>query len=267
LGLSETRIGRFLADHPRRQAVISTKVGRRLVDDEGAVDGVDGFYGAPRKRRVRDYSRDGVLRSVEDSCTRLGVDSVDILLIHDPDDHWPEAVGEAYPALAELRAAGAVGAIGVGMNQAAMLERFVAETDIDVVLVAGRYTLLDHRAARLLAACAQRGVAVLAGGVFNSGVLADPRGAARFDYAVAGPAMVSAVGRIERRCRQHGTSLVPAALQYPLRHPAVRAVVVGARTPAEVRADCVGLGRTVPDGLWDDLVADGLITDPAAPAR
>ena len=174
VGLSEQRIGMFLAG--RNEFALSTKVGRRLVPAAGDVEGVDGFYGTPKLARVRDYSRDGVLATLEDSMRRLGTDRVDIALIHDPDDHAEEALDGAYAALDGLRAEGTIRAVGVGMNQAPLLEWFVERADLDCVLVAGRYSLLDTRAAdSLFPACRRRGVAVLAAGVFNSGILADPR--------------------------------------------------------------------------------------------
>jgi len=254
VGLSETRLGRFLAGRPRDDFVVGTKVGRVLVPTTKPVDGAEAFYGTPALTRVRDYSADGVRRSLEGSLGRLGLDRVDLLLIHDPDEHWEQAVSEAYPALAALRSEGAVGAIGVGMNQAAMLERFVRETDVDVVLVAGRYSLLDRRAATsLLPACAERGVGVLVGGVFNSGILAAPDVNAHFDYAPAPAAVQDAVRKLQERCRSAGVALTAAALQFPLRHPAVDAIVVGARSAAEVRANWEALQCPIPESLWSDL--------------
>jgi len=171
-GLSERRIGEFLTGRPRDEFVVCTKVGRLLVPATGDVEGAEGFYGTPPLTRVRDYSRDGVLRSLEDSLRRLGLDRVDIALIHDPDDFLSQAADGAYPALAELRAQGVVTAIGVGMNSAAPLTWLVERCDVDCVLVAGRYTLLDDSAATsLFPLCLRRGVAVLASGVFNSGIL------------------------------------------------------------------------------------------------
>jgi D-threo-aldose 1-dehydrogenase len=172
-GLSERRVGEFLAGRPRDEFVVATKVGRRLVPAAGDVQGAEGFYGTPPLTRIRDYSRDGVRRSLEESLGRLGLDRVDIALIHDPDDFLRQAADAAYPALAELRSQGAVRAVGAGMNSATALTWLVERCDLDCVLVAGRYTLLDDAAAdRLFPLCLRRGVAVLAGGVFNSGILA-----------------------------------------------------------------------------------------------
>jgi D-threo-aldose 1-dehydrogenase len=268
VGLSEQRLGRFLAGRPRDQYVLCTKVGRLLVPSGGDAEGTDGFYGTPRLTRVRDYSRDGVLASLEDSLGRLGTDHIDIALIHDPDDYGTQALDEAYPALAGLRAEGVIGAVGLGMNQTEMLEWFLPRADLDCVLVAGRYTLLDTRAAAsLLPQCARRGVAVLAGGVFNSGVLADPRPGATYDYRPAPPELVDRARRIGAACARRGIPLGAAALRFTLRHPAVTAAVVGARRPEEIREDAGYLSASLPgalfDELFEELVEDGLVTDPA----
>jgi D-threo-aldose 1-dehydrogenase len=272
VGLSEQRLGRFLAGRPRDQYVLCTKVGRLLVPSGGDVEGTDGFYGTPRLTRVRDYSRDGVLASLEDSLGRLGTDHIDIALIHDPDDYRTQALDEAYPALAGLHAEGVIGAVGLGMNQTEMLEWFLPRADLDCVLVAGRYTLLDTRAAAsLLPECARRGVAVLAGGVFNSGVLADPRPGATYDYRPAPPELVDRARRIGAACARRGIPLGAAALRFTLRHPAVTAAVVGARRPEEIREDAGYLSASLPgalfDELFEELVEDGLVTDPAGGTR
>lgn len=259
VGLSECRIGDFLAGHPRAEFTVCTKVGRRLVaaTGPGPTDGVHEFYGTPALRRVRDYSADGALRSLEDSLRRLRLDRVDIALIHDPDDHLPETLDGAYPALARLRADGTVGAIGVGVNSAALAEWLVSRCDLDCVLVAGRYTLLDESAApSLLPLCRSRGVAVLAAAVFNGGILADPADGARFDYVPAEPGVLARARRIAEICARYDVPLAAAALRYVLRHPAITAAVVGARTPAEIRADAGYLGLPIPDALWADLGLD-----------
>jgi D-threo-aldose 1-dehydrogenase len=253
-GLSEQRTGAFLAGQPRDEFVVSTKVGRLLVPAAGDTEGVEGFYGTPPLRRIRDYSRDGVLRSLEESLRRLGLDRVDIALIHDPDDFMDQAADSAYPALAELRAQGAVGAIGAGMNSAAALTWLVERCDLDCVLVAGRYTLLDDSAAQsLLPLCQRRGVAVLAAGVFNSGILAGPGEGATYDYAPAPPATLARVRRMRDACARHGVPLAAAALQFALRHPAVTAAVVGARTAEEISTDVGYLSTPIPDALWAEL--------------
>jgi D-threo-aldose 1-dehydrogenase len=220
----------------------------------GDTEGVEGFYGAPPLRRIRDYSRDGVLHSLEESLRRLGLDRVDIALIHDPDDFMIATLDEAYPALAELRAQGVVTAIGAGMNSATKLTWLAERCDFDCVLAAGRYTLLDDSAAeRLFPLCQRRGMAVLAGGVFNSGILAGPGDGATYDYAPAPAAVAARARRMRDACARYGVPLAAAALQFTLRHPAVTAAVVGARTSEEITADVSYLLTPIPDALWAEL--------------
>ncbi|MFF7245759.1 aldo/keto reductase [Embleya sp. NPDC008237] len=255
VGLAETRLGAALRGRPRSAYTISTKVGRLLVDDPAAPTAADGFVDTPRRRRVRDYSADGVRRSLESSLERLGLDRIDIALVHDPDEHWEQAAHEAVPALVALREQGVVGAIGVGMNQSAMLDRFVAETDVDCVLLAGRYTLLDHSGRALLDHCAKRGVSVLAGGVYNSGLLADPRPGAHFDYAPADADLLARALRLQAICARYDVPLRAAAIGFAAAHPAVATVLVGARSPEEA-ADAVTMGEwNVPAALWAELAA------------
>jgi D-threo-aldose 1-dehydrogenase len=261
LGLAERRLGRLLAGVPRDRFVVSTKVGRLVRPlAPGETADPEGFADSPPARRVWDLSGDGVRRSLEESLERLGLDRVDILLLHDPDDHEREAYEQALPALIGLRDQGVVTAIGAGMNQAEMLTRFVRDRDIDVVLVAGRYSLLDQRAlAELLPTCAARGTAVVVGGVFNSGLLADPRPGATFDYAPAPPELVDRAARLAEVCARHGTPLRAAALAFPFGHPAVTSVLVGARSAAEVQDAVACFEWPVPGELWADLVATGLL--------
>jgi D-threo-aldose 1-dehydrogenase len=263
LGLAERRLGRVLAGRPRDSFVLSTKVGRLVRPlAPGETADPEGFADTPPARRVWDLSRDGVRRSLEESLERLGLDQVDIVLLHDPDEHEREAYEQAFPALAELRDQGVVRAIGAGMNQAEMLTRFVRDLDLDVVLVAGRYSLLDQRAlAELLPTCAARGTAVVVGGVFNSGLLADPRPGATFDYAPAAPELVDRAVRLAEVCASHGVPLRAAALAFPFGHPAVTSVLVGARSAGEVEEAVACFERPVPDGLWAELVAAGLLPD------
>lgn len=263
VGLSEQRIGRFLAGRPRAEFVLSTKVGRRLEPAAGDVEGAEEFYGTPSLTRVWDYSRDGVLATLEDSLRRLNTDRVDIVLIHDPDDHAEAALDGAYAALDQLRSEGTVSAVGVGMNQAPLLEWFVERADLDCVLVAGRYSLLDTSAAdSLFPACQRRGVTVLAAGVFNSGILANPRPGATYDYAAAPAALVERAQQIRAVCASHEVPIGAAALAFALRHPAVTAVVVGARSAGEITEDVEYLATAVPGDLFPELAAEGLI--PAA---
>lgn len=262
-GLSEERLGRFLARYPRHDYVLSTKVGRLLVARDGPVSEIpdaDGFFGTPNRVRVRDYSRGGVLRSMEDSLRRLGLDRIDILYVHDPDEHEEQALREAYPALAALRAEGAIRAIGVGMNTTRIPARFVRETDVDCVLIAGRYTLLDARAGMdLLPLCADRGVDVVGAGVFNSGLLADPEPGTPFDYAAAPPELVDRAQRIAAACARHGVSLAAAALAFSRSHPAVGTVLLGMRSADEVRQNIAAAAQPVPFPLWQDLAHAGLL--------
>jgi D-threo-aldose 1-dehydrogenase len=263
--MSELRLGAFLGARPRADYVLSTKVGRLLVPPAGQADGAEGFYGTPRLTRVRDYSADGVRSSLESSLQRLGLDRIDLALIHDPDDHAPDALEGAYPALAQLRSAGVIGAIGIGMNQAELLEWFLPRTDLDCVLIAGRYSLLDTTAGpRLLPECQRRGVAVLAGGVFNSGILASPGPGAMYDYRPASAELIGRAQRIRAVCARHELPIGAVALQFTLRHPAVTAAIVGARSPAEIGEDASYLGMQVPDSVFDELADSGLI--PAAAA-
>jgi D-threo-aldose 1-dehydrogenase len=257
LGLSERRLGDALRHRPRADYAISTKVGRLLEPADAAPSGdrdTEGFAVPARHVRRWDFSADGVRRSLESSLGRLGLDRVDIALIHDPDDHGEQAFREAYPALEQLRAQGAVRAIGVGMNQTAMLTRFVTDTDIDVVLVAGRYTLLDRSAAdALLPAALRRGISVIAGGVFNSGVLASPVPGSTYDYQAAPDELIGRARRLERDCAGFGVPLRAAAARFPLTHPAVASVLIGARNGAEI-SDAIRLrALDIPAALWHFL--------------
>ncbi|MDN3351892.1 aldo/keto reductase [Actinomadura sp. DC4] len=232
--------------------VISTKVGRMLVPlQPGEPAERSEFADAPPFRRVWDWSAEGILRSLSESLERLGTDRVDIVFMHDPDDHEEEVYAAAYPALAALREQGVIGAIGAGMNQSAMLTRFVERLDLDVVLCAGRYTLLDRSALEdLLPACERRGTSVVVGGVYNSGLLA---GGTTYDYRPAPPDLLARVARLEEICAGHGVPLRAAALRFPLRHPAVASVVTGCRSAAEVDDNADLFERDIPDALWDEL--------------
>ncbi|HEY8631748.1 MAG TPA: aldo/keto reductase, partial [Candidatus Limnocylindrales bacterium] len=265
-----------LAGRPRGDFVLSTKVGRlvRPIDsippgadiDPQALDGrEDAYYTRTEAvRLVFDYSADGVRRSIEESLERLGLDRVDIALIHDPDDHWAEAIGRAYPALARMRDEGVIRAIGAGMNQSAMLARFAREGDFDVFLLAGRYTLLDQEAlAELLPLCEERGIGVLVGGVMNSGVLADPRPGSRFNYQPAPAAVVERARRLAAICERHEVPLRAAAIQFPLAHPAVRSLIAGVRRIDHLDEYPELMRRPIPDDLWAELKAEGLIAPDA----
>lgn len=258
-GRSEERVGAALADRPRAAYVLSTKVGRLL--RAGGKAGQE-FWAAPPPGVAPhlDYSHDGVLRSVEDSLRRLGLDRVDVLHLHDPEEHFAEAVDGGYRALARLREQGMIGAVSVGTTRVDRLADFAGAGQFDCFLIAGRYTLLDQSALpRALPMCAERGIAVLAAGVFNSGLLADPRPGARFDYAPAAADLLDRALAIRAVCDRHGVPLAAAALQFPFGHPAVTAVVVGARTPSEVDAAVAGLRQPIPAQLWTELKAEHLL--------
>ncbi|MER5924082.1 aldo/keto reductase [Streptomyces mirabilis] len=267
IGLSERRLGTALRDRPRAEYTLSTKVGRLLEPtgaDAGGDDLADGFAVPATHRRVWDFSAEGVRRGIEASLERLGLDRVDIVYLHDPDDHAEQAFHEGYPALERLRSEGVVGAIGAGMNQAEMLTRFVRDTDVDVVLCAGRYTLLDHDAlTELLPAAQERGTSVVIGGAFNSGLLADPRPGATYNYATAPAELLDRALRLKEIAERHGTTLRAAALAFPAAHPAVASVLAGARSAHEVR-DCVEQFTTqVPEDFWRELREAKLLPEDA----
>ena len=268
LGLSERRLGLALAGRPRGEYVLSTKVGRRLepLSPSGQLDD-EGFDVEATHRRVWDFSRDGVMRSLEESLRRLGVDAVDIVYLHDPDEHRREVLDSAYPALEELRGQGVVSAIGAGMNQTEMLADFARHTDMDVLMLAGRYTLLEQSALDdLLPVCQRRGIAIVAAGVFNSGLLAQriPQDGARYNYEDAPEALMLRARRMAEICERHGTSLPAAALAFPLAHPAVVSVCVGARSPEQIERNIDLYRSGVPETVWSELQEQGLLR-PDAP--
>ncbi|WP_051179713.1 aldo/keto reductase [Nocardia concava] len=253
-GLGEERLRPFLRGRERADYWVCTKVGRLLRDDPLAVDGTDGFYGTPKRSRRRDYSAMGVRRSLADSLARLGLDHVDMLLVHDPEDHLEQALRSAVPEMVRMREQGLTAGIGVGVNTVETALRFVREAPIDCVLIAGRYTLLDRRAeAELLPECARRGISVLAGGVLNSGILADPLSRTTFDYHAAESQVLARAHAMAAVCADYGIPLRAAALQFPRRHSAVTATVLGAGTAAEIADSLDMLNTTVPDQLWHDL--------------
>ncbi|MFD4643891.1 aldo/keto reductase [Lentzea sp. NPDC058436] len=262
LGLSERRIGEALRGKPRDEYVLSTKIGRVLEPFDGSGFDDQGFAVPRNFRRVRDYSADGVKRSLESSLERLGTDRVEIVYIHDPDDYWDVAFSEAYPALESLRSQGVVGAIGVGMNQWEMPERFVRETDIDVVMLAGRYTLLEQPSLpSFFSACVERGVSVVACGVFNSGLLSKPVVAAdaKYNYEDAPAELVVRARDIAAVCERHGVTLPEVAIQFALGHPAVVSVVIGSRNAGQMTSNAAYFSASIPDGLWEELKSSGLL--------
>jgi len=275
-GLAEARIGTALRRTGRDRIVLSTKVGRLMSPSGGPFESRRFAGGLPFRARY-DYGYDGTMRSLEHSLLRLGTDRVEIALIHDVDvwTHGPdaiegrfaEAMDGAYRALDRLRADGTVRAIGIGVNEASMCARFARAGDFDAMLLAGRYSLLEQGALDdFLPVAADKGIAVLMGGVFNTGILAT--GAvegAMYNYKPAAPEILERVRRIEAVCRAHGTELATAAARFPLGHPAVASVVLGAVTPDEVARNVAAFDRPVPEGLWRDLVTEGMLRADAPP--
>lgn len=267
-GLSETRLGEFLADVPG-PAIVSSKVGRSLVPGWPQFD--TGFVDAAPFTPVFDYSRDAVLSQVDESLKRLRRDRLDILFVHDigrlthGEAHkarFREARDGAFPALVDLKAKGTVKAIGIGVNEIAVCLETLAEVDLDIILLAGRYTLLEQGALdTLLPLCAERGVQVVIGGPFNSGVLA---GGSHYDYGAVPPAIAGRVEAIGKVCATYAVPLAAAALQFPLAHPAVRSVIPGARTAAEATANIGHMAHPVPGDFWAELKARNLLR-PDAP--
>ena len=264
-GLAERRFGAFLRQQKRDSYVISTKVDRLLRAPDGAAAKDDHYKGTQAERPVFDFSHDGVMRSVEESLNRLGLDRVDVLLVHDPDDHYDAAVAGAFRALQRLRSDGTVKAIGAGMNQSEMPVRFAEAVPVDCFLLAGRYTLLDQGALdALFPLCQARGIGILLGGIYNSGILANPHTTPKFNYQDADAALAARALALAALCRRHGTELKATALQFGMAHPAVTVAVMGARNAAEV-ADNIAMSETaVPQAFWQELRAQGLV-DARAP--
>jgi D-threo-aldose 1-dehydrogenase len=273
LGLAEHRLGACLRRIDRRGVVLSTKVGRLMRPlAGGTVTGPSS--GAAAFEVAFDYSYDGTLRSLEHSLQRLGTNAADIVLIHDVNRRWQgdlveqryaEAMRGAYRALHDLRAQGAIKAIGVGVNDWSMLLRFAADGDFDCFMLAGRYTLLDHTALdAFMPDCERRGIAVLMAAPFNSGILATgAKPGATFFYTAAEPRIVERTRRIEAVCARHDVSLAAAALQFPLGHPAVASVIPGPVTPEEVRLNVEAICHPIPAALWQELKAEQLIREDA----
>ena len=273
-GLAEQRLGAVLREQKRDDFAVSTKVGRWMNPRKPRGTG-SGYAGGLPHQALVDYSYDGTLRSYEQSLLRLGLDRIDIILIHDVDAHthgkdgvdarFAEAMDGAYRALARLRDEGEVKAIGVGVNEAEICARFARAGDFDCMLLAGRYTLLEQRSLEdFLPLAQEKGIGILMGGVFNSGILAT--GAipgAKFDYRDAPEAVLERVRAIEAICARHKVPLAVAALRFPLGHAAVSSVVLGAVTPGEVARNVAALNMPVPAQMWLDLVAAGLLRSDA----
>lgn len=271
-GLSEHRVGAFLLDHKDPEVVVSSKVGRTLTPAPHGSFDPGAWADVPPMKADFDYSYDGVMLQVEQILQRMMRARIDILFLHDVDwythaDQQPrrfrEALQGAIPALLNLREQGVVSAIGAGVNNVDVLEACLEAFDLDCLLVAGRYTLLDHDASRgLMDECARRGVAVVAGGVFNSGVLATgPVSGAKFNYAEADPEVLARAQRLLEECEAFGVPLAAAAIQFAGAHPAVASVCLGARTLGQQRSNYEYASWAIPPGLWDALRAQGLISD------
>lgn len=267
LGLSERRLGAFLQTKPRDEFVLSTKVGRLLrtnPDGDGGLDLAHDFHVRTDLRRVWDFSADGIRASLDESRERLGLDRVDILYLHDPERHDLDlAIAEALPALVDLRNDGEVAAVGVGSMVTDALTASVNAADLDLIMLAGRYTLLEQPAAvDVLPACHARGTGVVAASVFNSGLLAkaQPRREGRYEYGALPDELWQKLQRIVEICDAHGVPLPAAAVQFPLRDPAVRSVVVGGSTPDQLRSNAAYMQQDLPDVLWADLAGAGVLT-------
>ncbi len=268
-GRSETRLGGVLRELPRDEFVLCTKVGRLLRADAPPNPQLQRraiYRDVPPVQPLFDFSEGGVLRSVEESLERLGMDRIDVLHIHDPDEHPEEALAGAYQALAGLRGKGTIRAIGAGMNQAELPARLARAADFDCFLLAGRYTLLDHDSAlpELLPVCLEKNIALIIGGVYNSGILAHPRPGATFNYYPAEPHWVERAQRLQAICDRHQVPLMAAAIQFPLGHPAVATVLTGVRSVAELDENLEMFRWEIPADLWRELRAEGLL-HPDAP--
>ncbi len=267
-GRSERYYAAGLAGADRSGYVLSTKVGR-VLNPVDAAPGQDVFRNLPQMEVAFDFSRDGTLRSFEDSLRRLELDRIDIVLIHDPDDFHEQAVSEAFPALAELRSQGVIGAIGAGMNFCEPLAQFAREADFDCFLLAGRYTLLDHSGLDdLLPLCEERGISIVLGGPYNSGVLASDLGQdTTYFYKATPPDVLEMAQRVKAVCDRHDVPLKAAALQFGLLHPAVAATVPGAVSADEVQENFDMVGYPIPDDLWAELKHEGLLPENAPTGR
>ena len=266
LGLSERRLGAFLRTKPRDEFVLSTKVGRLLrpdPDDDGGLDLANDFHVRTELRRVWDFSEAGIHASAAESLERLGLDRIDVLYLHDPERHDLDlALAEALPALVALREEGGVAAVGVGSMVSSALTAAVTTADLDIIMIAGRYTLLEQPAsADTLPACHATGTAAVAASVFNSGLLARavPEREGRYEYGQLPEQLWQRLSRIHEICDAHDVLLPTAAVQFPLRDTAVRSVVVGASRAEQLRQNAEWMATTIPAAFWDDLAADGLI--------
>ncbi len=267
LGLSERRLGAFLQTKPRDEFIVSTKAGRLIrpnPDDDGGLDLDNAFHVRTDVRRELAYDGDGVRASLAESLERMGLDRIDVLYLHDPErsGHLDQAIAEAYPAMQELRAEGLVSAVGIGSMVSDALARSVREADLDVIMIAGRYTLLEQPAAsEVLPACHARDTAVVAASVFNSGLLATavPSRDSRYEYGAVPDDIWERVTRIAAICDRHGVPLPAAALQFPFQDSATASVIVGTARAEQIRQNLDLVTAPIPAALWNELRAEGLI--------
>ncbi len=262
-GKSERYFGSALSAFDRDRFTLSSKVGR--VINHNFSGPLDLYAEDPPFDMVFDFSYNGIRRSIDETLARTGLDRLDIVLIHDPDDHWEQAIGEAYPTLAELRSQGVIGAIGAGMNEWEMPARFAREGDFDCFLIAGRYTLLDHSALDvLLPLCEEKQISVILGGPYNSGVLASDLGpSTTYFYERTPPEVLETAKEIKAVCDRHDVPLKAAALQFGLAHPAVAATIPGPRNQEEVEENIAMVRYEIPADLWSELKSEGLIPEEA----
>ncbi|MGI8563098.1 MAG: aldo/keto reductase [Candidatus Dormibacter sp.] len=268
LGLSELRVGHFLATKPRDQFIVSTKVGRLLRPNPeglGRLDAANDFAVPADLKRVWDFSADGIRRSLDESLARLGLDSVDILYLHDPEKYdLTLGISAGIPALAALRDEGLVSAIGVGSMSVAALLESVRSDALDLLMVAGRFTLVEQPAlAEVIPECRRKGIGVVNSSVFNSGLLASNNLGthSRYEYGEVPPQLLARTKDIAGVCAQYDVELPAAALQYTLRERAVRTVVVGASTSEQIQQNAERMMVTIPDDMWRTLAAKGLIAE------
>lgn len=264
LGLSERRLGEFLATKPRDEYVVSTKVGRLIrprANPDGALDTENDFAVPADFGRVWDLTADGIRRSLDESLERMGLNRVDVLFLHDPEKYDLDAADrDAYPAMIALRDAGLVDAVGVGSMSIAALTRASARPGLDVLMVAGRLTLAEQPAlSQVVPNAVDNGISLITAGVFNSGLLATSTPGTRYEYGSVPDDLLARVGRIASACRACGVELPTAALQYTLRLPNVASVVVGGSRPEQVAQNARRMAEAVPERLWELLAQDGLI--------
>lgn len=264
-GKSEQRLGQALQGVARDSYVLASKVGRLLVPSEGDERGQSIFGDPPPFKPVFDFSYDGVMRSLEESLKRLGVERIDILHIHDPDNHWQEAIDGAYPALDALRSQGVIRAVSAGMNQWEMLARFARGGDFDCFLLAGRYSLLDQSALdELLPLCVEKNIGIMAGGTYNSGILAKgAKPGATYNYGEAPTDIMQKAQAIEAVAERHGVDVKAAASQFVFAHPAITCIIPGTRQPARVEENFNLLTQDIPADFWDELQTEHLLHDSA----